>query len=287
MYRILLSLIKKIIDIMALLIAKIIIFFEIIYGKKGTLFLKESIEKNLSLTLENEGIIFDISHKGLYYRASTLITKEPDTIEWINNFFKKGEVFYDIGANIGVFSLYAASKKHVKVYAFEAESSNYSYLNKNINLNGLEEEIVALNIAINDVNIVSHLNLSSISEGAALHNFHNDIDQEHKQFKPVFKQGLLGLSLDYIIDKLNVDAPNHIKIDVDGAEHRIINGAIKLLSNNNLKTICIEINPRLELDLEVVNILNECGFSLLKGEKYLNKECVKNKQPYNMFFVRE
>jgi len=43
----------------------------------------------------------------------------------------------------------------------------------------------------------------------------------------------------------------------------------------------------LELDLEVVNILNECGFSLLKGEKYLNKECVKNKQPYNMFFVRE
>lgn len=42
------------------------------------------------------------------YRAQTLLTKEPDTIEWIDT-FQKDDVLWDIGANVGVYSLYAAT----------------------------------------------------------------------------------------------------------------------------------------------------------------------------------
>ena len=69
----------------------------------------------------------------------------------------KGDVLFDIGANIGTYSLYAASKG-VKVFAFEPESGSYAILNNNIKINSYSNYIKALNIALNDRNIVSELN---------------------------------------------------------------------------------------------------------------------------------
>src|SRR5881394_2354315 len=51
------------------------------------------------------------------WRARSILIKEPETLEWIDD-FRKGEVFWDVGANVGVFSLYAAFR-HATVYAFE------------------------------------------------------------------------------------------------------------------------------------------------------------------------
>ena len=69
------------------------------------------------------------------YRADTYATKEPETIEWMDRLFKSDEVMWDIGANIGLYSLYAARAKGLKVFAFEPESTNFARLNNNINLN--------------------------------------------------------------------------------------------------------------------------------------------------------
>ena len=79
------------------------------------------------------------------WRAETYETKEPDTIEWIDSFFREGDVIYDIGANIGQYSLYAAKKLkgNCRILAFEPEALNYSKLNKNIVLNNLTDSITA------------------------------------------------------------------------------------------------------------------------------------------------
>ena len=62
-------------------------------------------------------------------------SKEPGTLAWIDTCFKEGDVFYDVGANIGQYSLYAALRhKNIKVYSFEPESQNYAALNKNSSL---------------------------------------------------------------------------------------------------------------------------------------------------------
>ena len=72
-------------------------------------------------------------------RARTLFTKEPETIAWLNS-FAPNDVFWDIGANVGVYSLYAALKGN-KVWAFEPAPGNYYILSRNIELNKLDKSI--------------------------------------------------------------------------------------------------------------------------------------------------
>ena len=72
-------------------------------------------------------------------RAKTFLTKEPDTIEWIEKFNEK-DVFLDVGANIGIYSLYAA-KKVSKVWALEPESLNYAMLNLNILITNYHQKL--------------------------------------------------------------------------------------------------------------------------------------------------
>ena len=72
------------------------------------------------------------------WRARTLFSKEPETIEWIDG-FKDGDVFWDVGANIGVYSLYASIGRRIEVLAFEPSASNYLLLNRNIEYNHLSQ----------------------------------------------------------------------------------------------------------------------------------------------------
>ena len=59
-------------------------------------------------------------------RVETLLTKEPDTIEWIDE-FEENSVFWDIGANVGTYSLYAGLKKKIEVLAFEPARQIFTY----------------------------------------------------------------------------------------------------------------------------------------------------------------
>ena len=97
----------------------------------------------------NQKINFTIKNNSTFWRGRTLLTKEPITIEWIKS-FKKNSVFYDIGANMGVYSLYAAISSKVRVYSFEPESLNFSCLNLNISDNRFNDKIIAFPIAISD-----------------------------------------------------------------------------------------------------------------------------------------
>ena len=70
------------------------------------------------------------------WRAETLYTKEPVTINWIKK-FEKEKVFFDIGANVGMYSIFASIYSEVEVHSFEPESNNFQILNENIHLNDL------------------------------------------------------------------------------------------------------------------------------------------------------
>lgn len=73
------------------------------------------------------------------FRAETLLTKEPETIEWVDG-FEENSIFWDIGANVGVYSLYVGLKKGVEVMAFEPATPNLYVLNRNIEINQLEKK---------------------------------------------------------------------------------------------------------------------------------------------------
>src|SRR6266446_5011490 len=80
------------------------------------------------------------------WRTQTLLTKEPQTIAWIDA-MEHGAILWDIGANVGCYSLYAA-KRGLRVIAFEPSAANYAVLIRNIRLNQMQLPIDAYCIAL-------------------------------------------------------------------------------------------------------------------------------------------
>ena len=167
------------------------------------------LSDQINRVVEVDGMKFDANSIPAYYRGINSVNGEPNTIAWIEKYINKNDIFYDIGANAGTFTILAAYKKQAQVIAFEPESQNYAILNKNIFLNNLDNKIIAYNLAINDKNIFSILNLSKIRPGGSAHNFNEAKDPFHKEFKPIMKQGVFGISLDSFVFDFNKCA--HIK----------------------------------------------------------------------------
>ena len=65
-----------------------------------------------TVQIGNDEILMYMPFLTLIWRADTVLTKELDTIGWIDE-FDEGSVFWDIGANVGVYSLYAGVDSHV------------------------------------------------------------------------------------------------------------------------------------------------------------------------------
>jgi FkbM family methyltransferase len=189
-----------------------------------------------------------------------MFTKEPGTIDWIDG-FSGGDVLYDIGANVGIFTVYAAkSGKAAKVVSFEPESQNYAILNENIYLNGLQDRVLSLNIALSDRDSLDYLYLSEFSPGCSMHTFAESTDSMRRPRQSMFRQGLISFTLDSFIEKYNIDFPDHVKIDVDGLEHEIFNGAKATFGDSGLKSVLIELNEALESDLAIIGGMKDLGF---------------------------
>ncbi len=80
---------------------------------------------------------------GLIKRAEDLLAKEPDMIRWLNT-ISRAAILWDVGANVGVFSLYAARMRRASVMAFEPLAANFHVLSRNIQINGLERSCYRL-----------------------------------------------------------------------------------------------------------------------------------------------
>lgn len=86
------------------------------------------------VTTANGEIAFAMFGATMEFRVRTLLTKEPKTLRWIDT-FQAADVLWDIGANIGCYSLYAAARG-VTVHAFEPSPVNFRLLTRNAGLNG-------------------------------------------------------------------------------------------------------------------------------------------------------
>lgn len=201
--------------------------------------LAERILPILKVKTKHTDLIFYCPNDMTLWRAKTLLSKEPDTIAWVDS-FEKDDVLYDVGANVGMYSLYGGILGF-KVYSFEPESQNYATFCRNIYLNKLLEKINAYNFAIGDENKIGHLYIKQFTIGGALNNFGENLDYKKQKFNPGFKQGVGCFNLDTLIQQYHLPIPNHIKIDVDGLERLIINGANWLLQQSVLKSILIGI----------------------------------------------
>jgi FkbM family methyltransferase len=194
------------------------------------------------------------------WRVDTLFIKEPDTIDWIRS-FSPGDVLVDIGANVGMYTIWAAKTRGTRVLAFEPESQNFALLNKNIVANGLGDTATAYCVALSDENAFSVLHLSDFAQGGSGHSLGVNLDHNLKPRSSPYAQGCVTTTLDHLVQTGVVPAPTHIKIDVDGLEHKVIAGARATLRDQRLKSVLIEINSNLDEHRHIVQELVELGFS--------------------------
>ena len=199
------------------------------------------------------------------WRVETLYTKEPDTIEWIRS-FEAGEVMVDIGANVGMYSILAAKARGVTVYAFEPESQNYALLYKNVVINAVSDRVVAYCAALSDEEAFSLLYLSNFHLGDSCHTFGAALDSNLRERASKYKQGCFSTTLDKLTSRGVLPVPTHIKVDVDGLEHKVLAGCRETLADRRVKSVLVEINTNLPEHRSIIGEMSGLGFSYSAGQ---------------------
>jgi len=257
-------------------------------------YFKEQLEKKcyIKKKILDKEISFFCPNKITEWRVKTFFKKEPETIEWINNFENdKGLVLWDIGANIGLYSIYASLRfDKINVVAFEPSTSNLRVLSRNISINNLYEKIKIVSQPLNDEKYkFSIFNESSFQEGGALNTFKEKFDFTGKDAEFENRYYLLGTSINQLLDDKILEIPDHIKIDVDGIEHLILMGAEKYLNNKKIKSILIEVNENFEKQFtKIKDIMEKSNFKLVKKERNEDFYQISDfKRMYNYIYVKK
>ena len=199
------------------------------------------------------------------WRVDTFFTKEPDTLEWIAG-FGQGEVLVDVGANVGMYSIWAAVTRGARVFAFEPESQNYALLYQNIVRNALTRQVTGYCAALTDEQTFSLLYLSDFMAGGSIHTFGAEHDYKLERRPSATVQGSISTTLDHMVASGTVPVPHHIKIDVDGLEHKVIAGSRNVLADPKVKSVLVEINTNLAEHRALIPELEQFGFCYSKEQ---------------------
>jgi len=168
------------------------------------------------------------------WRHDTFFSKEPELLLWVDSFCN-GCIYWDIGANIGIYSLYVAARKDAaQIYIFEPQRTNFDRAMENAKLNHWRKWQPTAPCAVGNYNGWATFKPGSDLPGA----------NDGRFVEPHMREKAYDIPM-YTIDELCrwlSPCPTHIKIDVDGGEGAIIEGADQTLRNPRLQSVLVEIN---------------------------------------------
>jgi len=234
------------------------------YLPRGRFILTDIGEKILgektSVTCGSDDLEFNTPNWLTHRRAVNLLSDEPSTISWIDK-FPENAIFWDIGANIGSYSIYAAVKKNCTVVAFEPSFLNLMVLQKNIELNGVMDKVTICPVGLSDSIGIKTLYFSK--ENFRFGGAHNSLGEPRDQYgnpmSKTYKTLLPAETMDSFIFRYEGLYPDYIKIDVDGLELEILHGARKVLAL--VKEVSIEILGQDQFNESIDEVLVQAGLS--------------------------
>lgn len=187
------------------------------------------------------------------------VAKEPEMLPWLRDALRPGYVMYDIGANVGAYSLLAAAVHGgaVDVIAFEPGATNYAQLCRNLALNPWGSRITALPIALVETCGLVRFGYSDLTAGAALHS----VGQVAATSNEVFAQQVLGMALDDLVRQYRLPLPNAVKIDVDGGELGVLRGGEATFRSSGMRSMLIELEDGAPETAEIIRLLASWGLS--------------------------
>lgn len=203
------------------------------------------------------------------HRLATLFTKEPETIAWIRS-FPSDSVFYDVGANIGIYALYAGLlHQGIRIFAFEPEAQSFASLCQNIYLNRLKS-VMPYQFALSDKTGIDSLFVASMDAGAGAAALGGDYRFMAAPSDGALKQGVFHCSLDSLVFDYKLPVPNFIKIDVDGLEKEILKGSERVLAMPDLKSVLVELQYRDTAEITVASSrLRPFGLELAEKSEWV------------------
>jgi FkbM family methyltransferase len=208
-------------------------------------------------------LLFAVLGETSAFRARGLLTKQQATIAWIDG-FGPDSVFWDIGANVGSYTLYAALRPDVRVVAFEPAAVNYFLLAANCELNAFGERVDCLQIGLGGGKSVGRLEVSQF-EPAKSFSFRGK-----GQRPPGSRQAALILSMDQLIEEYGLPCPNYIKIDVPAMTDAIIEGGTRTFQRAELRELHVEASETSRGGRRLVELLARHGFGI--AARHVRKE---------------
>lgn len=214
---------------------------------------RKVLSRGLTFTLQCDNWITD-------YRWRTYNTKEPETLDWIDRSMRDGDTLFDVGANIGVYTLYAACRhRKARIIAFEPEYANLHLLRDNIVRNRLQDRVTVFSVALGNRAGISYLHIQDLRPGAALHTVSDEMLAETRARRPVvWREGVVSLPLDDVCDQVGV-VPNCLKIDVDGTEREVLEGGVRTLQAPEFRSVLIEMPDDAGERAACTRLLREAG----------------------------
>jgi FkbM family methyltransferase len=192
---------------------------------------------NRNIKIGNDGSIYLELPPDPHFFGYLTQTHENHVSRAIERLVTKGDVIIDIGANIGYFSAYClnAVGKEGKVYSIEPESRNFGYLSNNcVHWNKLGFNIKSYQLAVSSTNGELKLNIHRYSTYHTLENSNNCLDKiENTQTVSV-------ITLDSWTTQEKINSISLLKIDTEGHEIKVLEGATSLFEKGRVEMAILE-----------------------------------------------
>ena len=178
--------------------------------------------------------------------------KEPWTVRWLEEYLNPDEVLYDVGANVGAYTLLAAiATPGVRVISFEPSPANLDALCANLELNDVTERVTPIPLALGD-----EPRSAALDPDAAVPGGSPSVDS---QASPGAMRVLVD-RLDDVVERFGLPSPHHLKVDVDGGELEVLAGAERTLAAGTARSLMVELDR--ERESAVVERLGGLGYGL-------------------------
>lgn len=186
---------------------------------------------------------------------------EPNKFRNIERMMPPGGVFVDVGANAGDFTVWAArcGGPGARVLAIEAEPENARWLQRTVELNRLGGQVSVVQVAAANSDGETELILTDWNGTHSI--VENELHHEIEMFQPRGRVKIATRRLDDLIREAGLPGVDVVKIDVEGAELLVLEGAPELLGGSGRLVLLIDLHFGVDLE-ELVNLLSSHGFTI-------------------------
>lgn len=187
-----------------------------------------------------------------HHRARDSYTGEPDMIDWLKTTLKPGDVLWDIGANVGAYSILAAKLcPGARVFSFEPFIPTFSHLWENIVINNVTQQVFPVCAGLANRTSPESLAVSDPRAGSS----HHQVGQSGGKLQ----QGIIAVRGDDLRGLLGLPGPTMLKLDIDGLEEAAVEGLRETLRTPALRAVMIEVEAG-KSEEPVQKALEEAGF---------------------------